>query len=200
MAPTKKCPAPRRQRGPGENWKHDRSYPGPADLQARGERFAAAWRRAAECFTSCFFHALADAPHGPEVAAVLAEARRVDLRLGPEHFPSRQTWSLVAVICGFAETGTRLTPTAVLAAARAGEMALPIGGGGDELAELQTVLWRESSAALLLHHARELQRFARKARQVRRLWRVLSDTLENREADKRPVTILVRRSARRASA
>lgn len=169
--------------------------------QAPAENFAARWVEAAEGFIAAFFWALA-VPPTPAVDAVIQQARSDGLRLNPEDFPGGERgtyWSLARLLCGFAQARIRPTPEAILRAAQRGKIGLP-GGGGDTLAELQGILFTCASAVHLPHYAHELKRFARKARQVRRLWGVLRDHIED-EAPAVSIPIISRKvTARRRSA
>lgn len=200
MLAKQKCPVPRGQRGgPGDDRTHTGSYP-IGELQGNGESFAAAWIDAVERFASALWNALAF-DQARTIAAIIRKAIDADLRLDASDFPTPQHWNIVAILCGCAERRIRPTPAAIIGAARSAKLELPTGGG-DPKAEVQVLLWRESSAALLLHHGRELQRFSRRASRVRRLWRVLSNTIDvtTERRDSGVTPIIVRRSARRLSA
>lgn len=168
--------------------------------QAPGENFAARWVEAADGFISALYWYLA-APSVPSVERVIQQARADDLRLAPEDFPGGERgtyWSLARLLCGFAQARIRPTPETILRAAQRGKIGLP--GGGDTLAELQGILFTCASAVHLPHYAHELKRFARKARQVRRLWGVLRDHIED-EAPAVSIPIISRKvTARRRSA
>jgi hypothetical protein len=162
-------------RWPGERLEATESYPTPGHLQAAGTAFAERWRDTAERFISSFFHALTD-DHGPAVGAVNDEARRANLTIGPEDMPSPEHWSLVALLAGHAEVGLVPSVASVLQVARLGGWPLPLGGG-DQLAEVRDLLEREVSAAGIVAYARKLSEYGRRARRVRRLWRVLRNEL-----------------------
>jgi len=190
-------------RGPGRKRSHNGPYPTSAELQPAGEHFAKAWIDAAHGFLSCFFHALTD-DIGERVAAMLQAARDADLWLSPAHLPTAETWNLTRVLCGLAEAGLRPAVDDVLMAARLARLDIT-DGAGDERAELEAVLWRDSSAALLVHHAEHVRTFGELARRLKTTWRDALTAVNAyprifHEADREATQILVHLDGRRISA
>jgi len=175
-----------------------------AELQA-GEHFAAAWIDSARGFNSCYWHALCGGL-GDAVAATLQKALDADLRLEPWHFPTPETWNLAALLCSFAEQGLRPAVSDVLTAANAAKLDIT-DGAGDPKAELEQVLWHDSSAAQLVFHAENVKRFGELARQLKTTWRAALNAVSRyprvfheAETDWEATPIIVRPEAWRVSA
>ncbi len=197
MIPLKqKSPCRSSSAGRGERVMRRSVHPPSRIVQDLAGQFAALWLDAAERFTSALYRALTDA-HVPAVRAILADAVRSDLRLGPKQFPSPEHWGLVSLLCGFSECRIRPSIGAILHAGSEAAIDLP-GAGGDPSYELSTILECESSAAGLLSWARELQAYARRAVQVGRLWKRLRVYLAEPISEaRRPSTPIIVRLARR---
>lgn len=158
---------------PGEgnataNPEHKRSYPSVRTVQRRANALARDWFDVAVRFLSGFWH---DPIAGYNAA--------VDAGLGPEHFPSEQTWNLARALAGHVDV--QLTPTiaSVLRVIRANNWELP-GGGGDECAELTAVIWAESSGACVRTYAALLHDFGERRRLARVLQQAYRDLLDSR--------------------
>lgn len=166
------------------------------DAAVLGACFARRWIDHAERFASALYWAIAF-PSVSSSRDAAADARSQGLSLTPADFPSSEHWTIVALLCAFAERAVRPTAERILCAARLGGLTLPLGGG-HELAELAGLLIREASAEGLSHFGVELKRLARLARQSTRLFGRLQRYMAgDRGVTSSPVPIVSRRIYRK---
>jgi len=151
----------------GKNTNQRGSYPPVRTVQDRADALAREWHDIAVRFLSGFFH---DPVRGHDAA--------VDAALGPEHFPSAETWKLARALAGHVDVGLIPTIASVLRVMRANNWELP-GGGGDERAELRAVLWAQSSAVCVRTYAALLHDFGERRRLARVLQGAYRDLLDH---------------------
>jgi len=156
MTPTKKRgPRPGRAATPKFKSQQNDNRPFRCPPPGPGGQLVVRWIDAAERFLSAFYRAQTD-KLDPAVRAGLQPAFDADLQLDSACFPAHESKALLQILIGCAESGLRPTPGIVLALAKSLGWTI-VTGGGDELAELTTLLECEASAAGLMSWATVLR-------------------------------------------